>query len=173
MITKSVVLCMVLMLAPGLCLPQDQAPAKKTIKVTPKNAAPKNDEEIIHDIQELEKSLRAAFVDGKSAWWDRHLDEHYAGVNPDGKVVRKAQLIQLYGSNDVKYEEVNLSDMSARIYGDCVIAASQSEIKGSYKGQDFSGNYYFVHIWVKEGQEWKLAESQATKIQGEATTGQQ
>lgn len=168
----ALILWMALAIAAPSAWPQEQAPARKTTKTAPRTTAPKNEEEIIHDIQELEKSLRAAFVDGKSNFWDRHLDEHYAGVNPDGKVVRKADLIQLYGSADLKYDEVNLSDMSARIYGDCVIATTQSEIKGSYKGQDFSGNYYFVHVWVKEGQEWKLAQSQATKLQAEATTGQ-
>jgi ketosteroid isomerase-like protein len=57
--------------------------------------------------------------------------------------------------------------MSARIYGDCVIASTKSSMKGSYKGRDFSGDYYFVHVWVKEGEEWKLANSQATKLSAE------
>lgn len=155
-------LCILLVIAAGFGFMEAQTSSKKVAKAAPKN----NDEEIIHDIQELERSLRAAFVDGKSFWWERHLDEHYAGMNPDGRIVRKADLIQLYGSPDVKYEEVNLSDMSARIYDDCVIATTQSSIKGSYKGQDFSGDYYFVHVWVKEGAEWKLASSQATKLPG-------
>jgi hypothetical protein len=170
---KGIVLWIVLMIAPGFgcMLSQAQSPGRKTARSAPKATAPKNEEEIIHDIQELEKSLRAAFIDGKSAWWDRHLDEHYAGLNPDGNLLRKTDLIRLYSSPDLKYQEVNLGDMSARIYDDCVIATVQSEIKGSYKGQDFSGNYYFVHIWVKEDQDWKLAQSQATRMP-EATAGQ-
>jgi hypothetical protein len=148
-----------LVMAAGFGLLEGQAPAKKQAK-----AAPRNDQEILHDIQELEQSLREAFVDGKSAWWDRHLDEHYAGMNPDGVLVRKSDLIQLYGSRDLQYEEMDLSDMSARIYDDCVIASTKSAVKGTYKGQDFSGTYYFVHIWVKEDNDWKLANSQATKL---------
>ena len=141
-----------------------QTPSRKSAKTAAKTTS--NDEQIVHDIQDLERSLREAFVDGKSAWWERHLDDQYAGMNPDGQAVNKAKIIQLYGSPDMKYEEVNLGDMSARIYGDCVIAATKSAIRGSYKGQDFSGDYYFVHIWVKEGQDWKLANSQATKLPG-------
>lgn len=156
-------LLIILAIICGFAFLRAQTTAKKALKSAP---ARNNDEEIIHDIQELEKSLREAFVDGKSAWWDRHLDEHYAGLNPDGVIVRKADLIQLYGSTDVKYDEVNLSDMSARIYGDCVIASTKSGIHGSYKGQDFSGEYYFVHVWTREGQEWKLINSQATKMPG-------
>ena len=140
---------------------EGQTPAKKQAK-----AAPRNEQEILHDIQELEQSLREAFVDGKSAWWNQHLDEHYAGMNPDGVLVRKTDLIQLYGSPDLQYEEMDLSDMSARIYDDCVIASTKSAVKGAYKGHDFSGAYYFVHIWVREDNDWKLANSQATKLPG-------
>lgn len=155
-------LLFILTFAYGFAFLQGQTPAKKAARPAPA----RNDEETIHDIQELEKSLREAFVDGKSAWWDRHLDEHYAGLNPDGVIVRKADLIQLYSSADVRYDEVNLSDMSARIYGDCVIASTKSAIRGSYKGQDFSADYYFVHVWTRESNEWKLANSQATKLPG-------
>lgn len=155
-------LCMLLTMLLSFALLHAQTGAKKTARTAPR---PKNEEAIIHEIQELEQTLRVAFVDGKSAWWERHLDEHYSGMNPDGQVVRKTDLIQLYGA-DVKYEEVNLSDMSARIYDDCVIASSKTAIKGSYKGQDFSGDYYFVHVWIKEGEDWKLANSQATKLPG-------
>lgn len=153
------VFLMLLIATTALSFTSTQTATKKGAKT-----AAKNDEEILHDIQELEQSLREAFLEGKTAWWDRHLDEHYAGLNPDGVMVRKADLLQLYGSPDVKYEEVNLSDVSARIYDNCVIATSKSAIKGSYKGQDFSGDYYLVHMWVKENRDWMLAHSQATKV---------
>jgi hypothetical protein len=153
------VVLLLLITAAGFGFLEGQTPAKKPAKTDPRN-----DEEILHDIQELEQSLREAFIDGKSAWWDRHLDEHYAGMNPDGAMLRKTDLIQLYGSSDLQYEEMDLSDMSARIYESCVIASTKSAIKGAYKGHDFSGTYYFVHVWVKEDNDWKLANSQATKL---------
>ncbi len=156
----SACVCILVMLTAGFGVLEAQTSAKKLTRI-----APKNEQEIIHDIQELEQSLRTALLDGKSAWWERHLQGHYAGLNPDGQSASKAETIKLYESPDVKYEEVNLSDMNARIFnGDCVIATSNSVIKGSYKGHDFSGGYYFVHVWVKEGTDWKLANSQATRL---------
>lgn len=157
---------LVIFLGAGL---QAQTTGRKTAKAASRST--NNDEQIVHDIQELERSLRAAFVDGNSSWWERHLDEHYAGMNPDGQLVNKATTIRLYGSSDVKYDEVNLGDMGARIYGDTVIATTKSSISGSYKGKDFSGDYYFVHVWTKEGAEWKLANSQATRLPAETTSG--
>lgn len=159
---QSITLCalLILIFVSAFSHAAAQTVHKKTMKT-----APGNDQEIIHEIQELEQSLRTAFLDGKTAWWERHLDDHYTGLNADGRTLDKASVIQLYGSPDLKYTEVYVSDMNARIYGgDCVISSGTSSVKGVYKGQDFSGDYYFVHVWIKEGQEWRLANAQATKL---------
>jgi hypothetical protein len=153
-------LCILLIIIAGFGLAGAQNAGKKMARI-----APKSEQEIIHDIQELEQSLRTAFIDGKTAWWEQHLEEHYAGLNPDGRSANKTETIDLYRSPDVQYEEMNVSDMSARIFnGDCVIASGKSTVKGSYKGHDFSGEYFFVHVWIKELTFWRLANSQATKL---------
>ena len=109
--------------------------------------------------------MREAFEEGKSAWWDQHLDEHYSGLNAEGRIANKAEVIYLYNSPELKYEQVVVSDVAARIFnGNCVIATGKSAIKGSYKGQDIGGNYYFVHVWIKEATDFKLVSAQATKL---------
>lgn len=126
---------------------------------------PANEQDILQDIRELETSLRDAFTDGKTVWWENHLDAHYSGLNADGQIANRSQSIQIYGSSDLKYEEINLSNINARIFNaDCVISTGRSAVKGSYKGLDFSGDYYFVHVWIKNGADWKLASSQTTKV---------
>jgi len=136
-------------------------------KKPPVRKAPTNEEEIIQEVRELEDSLRNSFIDGKTIWWEKHLDAHYIGLNADGRNINKERAIELYGSDDVKYEEIVLSDISARIFnGDCVLDTGRTSVKGSYKGQDFSGDYYFVNIWIKQGTDWKLASSQSTKLPG-------
>lgn len=123
-----------------------------------------NQQEILQQVRELEDTFRNALLEGMSAWWPQHLDEHYSGINPDGQIADKKKTIQLYSSGDVKYDEIMLSDISARIFnGDCVIATGRAATKGSYKGQDFSGEYYFIHVWIKDGTDWRLASSQATR----------
>lgn len=144
----------------GIGLIQAQAPGKKAVARKPIA----NQQEILQEIRELEDTFRNAFLEGMSAWWVQHLDEHYSGLNADGQIANKEQAIKLYNSGGVKYEEMMLSDISARIFnGDCVLATGKIATKGSYKGQDFSGEYYFVHVWIKDGTDWRLASSQATK----------
>lgn len=150
--------CIALILGMGLA--QAQTSAGKSAR-----KAPANEQEILQDIQQLETSMRAAFEDGKTVWWDQHLDEHYSGMNADGRITNKADAVQLYNSPEIKYEEVVVSNVAARIFnGECVIATGKASIKGSYGGKDIGGDYYFVHVWVKNGTEFKLASSQATKL---------
>ena len=150
--------CIVLMLGTALMRAQSRSG-------NPASHPPANEQEILQDIQQLETSLRAAFEDGNTIWWDQHLDDHYSGLNADGRLLNKTDAIQLYKSPELKYEQVVVSNVAARIFnGDCVIATGRYDIKGSYGGRDFSGDYYFVHVWVKNRDEFKLASTQATKV---------
>ena len=144
----------------GTGLTQSQAHGQKTLPRKPIANQP----EIIQQVRELEDTFRNALLEGMSAWWPQHLDEHYSGINPDGQIADKKQAIQLYSSGEVKFEEIALSDIGARIFnGDCVITTGKTATKGTYKGHDFSGEYYFVHVWIKDGTDWRLASSQATR----------
>jgi hypothetical protein len=127
--------------------------------------APANEQEILQEIQTLETSLREAFEEGNTVWWEQHLDDHYSGLNAEGRVANKSDAVLLYKSPELKYEQIEVSDVAARIFnGDCVIGTGKAAIKGSYGGKDMSGQYYFVHVWVKNGNEFRLASSQLNKV---------
>src|SRR5215469_3311153 len=123
----------------------------------PTRRPPANEQEILQEVQQLETSLRAAFEDGNTIWWEEHLDDHYSGLNAEGRIANKTDAIHLYQSPELKYEQVVVSDVAARIFNaDCVIATGKYAINGSYGGKDISGDYYFVHVWIKQGNEFKL-----------------
>ena len=146
------------------CVTQAQTSGKRTLKTSPKSAVP-NDKEISKTILEFEETLRRAALAGDSTWWERHLDDNYIGVDPQGQISTKADAIQLHNSPDLKYDEINMSDMTLRTYNsDTVIIDGKSEIYGSYKGQNIGGEYHFVRVWVREGTDWKLAMSQTDKV---------
>src|SRR5215471_16017065 len=158
---KARVTFVTILLMIGAGLIQSQTAGKKPVPRKP----PANEQGILQEIRELEDTFRDAFLEGMSAWWFQHLDEHYSGLNADGQIANKQQAIKLYNSSDVKYDEMIMSDVNARIFNaDCVITTGRTATKGSYKGQDFSGEYYFVHVWIKDGTDWRLASAQSTKV---------
>jgi Domain of unknown function (DUF4440) len=135
----------------------------KAAAATPASAA--NDKEIVTTIREMEETLRRAALHGDGSWWERHLDENYVGVDPQGQTSTKADAVQLHNSPDLKYDEVSFGDFTVRTYNsDTVVLTGVNTIAGSYKGQDFTGHYHFMQVWIKEAAEWKLAVSQTGKL---------
>jgi len=162
-VRKTAILWILLILVAGFDLLEAQTSGKKALP----RKAPANEQEILQEIRQLETSMREAFEEGKTAWWEQHLDDHYSGLNAEGRITNKADAIHLYGSPELKYEEMVVSDAAARIFnGDCVITTGRSAVKGSYKGQDIGGDYYFVHVWIKEGTDFKLVSSVVSKVRG-------
>ena len=160
---KIAFLCMLLFLSIGIA--QVQTSGKHAPKTPTKSSAAPSDQEISKTILEFEETLRRAALAGDSTWWERHLDDNYIGVDPQGQISTKADAIQLHNSPDLKYEEIHLSDMTIRTYNsDTVIINGKSEIYGSYKGENIGGDYHFVRVWIKEGTDWKLAMSQTDRM---------
>jgi len=160
---KTLFLCMLLFHNIGVA--QAQTSQKRAPKSPPKGSAVPSDKEISKTILEFEETLRRAALAGDSTWWERHLDDNYIGVDPQGQISSRADAIQLHNSPDLKYDEINMSDMTIRTYNsDTVIIDGKSEIYGSYKGQNIGGEYHFVRVWIREGTDWKLAVSQTDKV---------
>ncbi len=66
-------------------------------------------------------------------------------------------------SGDLKFQSMELSDLTVHVYGNTA---------GTYKGQDISAKYRFTDTWVKRNGKWQVASgkwqvaaSQSTKLQ--------
>lgn len=132
----------------------------------PAAAAPVNrDQEAVNTIRKLEDEMRMASLKGDAGWWVAYLDDKYTDTDAQGKVMGKAEVVEMHRSSELIYETVNFSDRNVHTYnGDTVIITGRITLVGAHKGQSLSGDYQFTRVWTKMGLEWKLAASQATRI---------
>ena len=114
-------------------------------------------------IQKLEEQAKEASLKNDTAWFEKTLADNFVGVGGTGVVTDKSSAIGMRKSGDLKYEAIENSDAKVRVYGNTALASGTTTVKGSLKGQDFSGTYHYVRVWVKQGGQWKLAHFQATK----------
>lgn len=129
----------------------------------PKRNARPTTQQVGKDIEELERQLRIAYLKGDAGWLEEHLSEAYNEVDAQGNVISRAQLIQAFKTSDVAYDSMNLSEGTARIFNaDTVLLTQKEELQGGLHGQNFSGKYRCVRVWVKENGFWQLASSQLT-----------
>jgi hypothetical protein len=132
----------------------------------PATAAPGNrDQEAFNAVAKLEDQMRVATIKGDATWWDAYLADGYTDTDFRGKVMNKAETVALHRSPDLVYDIMNLSDRSVRTFnGDVVIVTGKMTVEGTYRGQSLNGDYQFTRVWTKQGLDWQLAASQATKI---------
>ena len=123
------------------------------------------DQESVMAIGKLEDQMRLAALKGEASWWVENLSDAYIETDFQGKVTNKAETIEMQRSSTLIYDILNLSERNVRVFnGNTVIITGKMTAEGTFHQQSFSGDFQITRVWVKEGLEWKLASSQATRI---------
>ena len=81
-----------------------------------------------------------------------------------GRVLTKAQFLQMYGSNkqhDVKDAHDNIL---ARAYGNTVVLTGHSTTVLRYNGKASRGPRLFTFVWVKQGGRWEVVSGHISDI---------
>ena len=86
----------------------------------------------------------------------------YAHAN--GKVEDKSQYIDRLKSGKQKYSDVIIETTKVVGYGDSAVSHSIVRTIGTNDNGPFNDHVMMMHVWVKQGGEWRLAGHQTTKI---------
>ncbi len=84
---------------------------------------------------------------------------HATGVVQDRK-----QFLDQIRSGTRKYQEVKQESLRVVMYGDSAVAHSIMRMIGVNDKGPFNDHVMMMHLWVKQGGEWRLAAHQTTKL---------
>ena len=82
-----------------------------------------------------------------------------------GQVTTKKEAISARRSGQLRYENIDVSDMVVRLYGDTAVVTARADVKGHQLGEDFSGPYRYTRVWVRRSGRWQAVSYQATVTQ--------
>lgn len=116
------------------------------------------------EITQFNQSFGEAQVRRDAAKLDQLLSDDFTLVNPAGKVLNKSQFLSDMGSGELKYESLNYEDVVVRPYPDVAVVMGRVVRKGTFRGQDNSGQFRFIHVFVRNQKGWQVAVAQATRI---------
>ena len=116
-------------------------------------------------VKALSKQNREAVLKGDANWMQQHLDPGYVSVSPTGAVSDREQVIQNVKSGAMKYDAIDVSDQKVHVFGNTVVVDTEAHVKATSNGQPVDGDFRATHVWVKEGDTWKLVSFQATPVQ--------
>lgn len=123
------------------------------------------DSKVQQEIKRLEEARNQAILKGDFAAIDRMTSEDYTFVTLRGEMRTKAEIVSGFKSGSFKYQSREISDLNVRVYGKAAVVTGRSIQKGTENGKDYSGDYWFIRVYAKQGGRWVTVALQTTPIQ--------
>lgn len=117
------------------------------------------------EIKNLEEIRNQAVLHDDVATLDRMTSDDYTFITLRGEMRTKSEILKGFASGSFHYESREVSDLKVRIYGDTAIITGRSVQKGIENGKDYSGDYRFTRVYVKQKGRWVTVALQTTLIQ--------
>jgi ketosteroid isomerase-like protein len=126
--------------------------------------SPKPQMTVEREIESLEEARNQAVLHGDVAALDRMTSDDYTFITLRGELRTKSDILKGFASGSFHYESRQISDLKVRVYGDTAIVTGRSMQKGMENGKDYSGDYRFTRVYVKEKGHWVTVALQTTLI---------
>jgi ketosteroid isomerase-like protein len=80
-----------------------------------------------------------------------------------GIVEGKQEYLAKLKAGDQKYTGIEFINPKIRTYGDTAVINTQARMTGATKGVPFDNTLFLMHVWVRQGGNWKLVAHQTTR----------
>jgi len=117
------------------------------------------------EIKSLEEARNQAVLHGDVAALDKMTSDDYTFITLRGELRTKSDILKGFASGSFHYDSRQVSDLKVRVYGDTAIVTGRSVQKGMENGKDYSGDYRFTRVYVKENGHWLTVALETTLIQ--------
>jgi ketosteroid isomerase-like protein len=128
-----------------------------------KPAAKTDNASIERTLMQMERDWGQAQIKNDFATVEKILAKDWVGIDYDGQVVDRAQMLahMKTGSSTLQSEE--LSDMKVRVFGSTAVVTGKDSEKSTDRGKDSSGKYVWTDVFVMHNGVWQVVASQSTK----------
>ena len=124
----------------------------------------KDQTSVEREIKSLEEERNQAVLHGDVAALERMTSDDYTFITLKGELRTKADILKGFASGSFHYESREISDLNVRAHGDMAVVTGRSVQKGMENGKDYSGDYRFTRVYVKEKGRWVTVALQTTLI---------
>jgi ketosteroid isomerase-like protein len=115
-------------------------------------------------VRQLHREIVQAQLESDTVALDRLWADDHIFTNPLGVVQTKAQRLAEMKSGRRKIESFSIADVQVRVYDNTAVVTSRATLKGQRRGQDISGQYRGINVYVKNQGRWQGVAAQATRI---------
>jgi ketosteroid isomerase-like protein len=115
--------------------------------------------------QRVEQLNKAIFVNKDSAALAGLLAENVTYGHSGGKIENKAEMIRAAVSNQNTYRDVSMEKSMISFEGKTAVLRHVFSAMQTEKGKESPLKLSVLHVWYKQGKEWRLIARQAVKVQ--------
>lgn len=116
------------------------------------------------EIRKAEQAWIAALGKNDIAGVGQFLADDIVYTHSTGLVENKAKYLAKLKTGEQRYSNMTYSDEKLRIYGDTGVFTAQVRMEGSTKGVPFDNRLRIIHVWARQGGNWKLVAHQTTRL---------
>lgn len=116
------------------------------------------------ELTEMMKEWFEAIKRRDPAWFENVMADDWSYVMIDGSVKDKEWYVTGIQHPFDDGPEAEIHELTARIFGNIVIATGHYTVKGIYQGQDMSSHTRFTAVWRKIDDHWQALTHHATQI---------
>ena len=118
----------------------------------------------VEKVRALEEERNQAILRGDAAALDKMTSEDYTFVTLRGEMRSKAEIVRDFRAGKARYTSRQISDLKIRVYGDSAVVTGRATQQGAENGKDYSGDYWFTRVYVKQNGQWLSVALQTTLI---------
>ncbi|MBN2234232.1 MAG: nuclear transport factor 2 family protein [Opitutales bacterium] len=115
-----------------------------------------------NELMELEKRLTDAERCGDREALSLLLSEDFEGVNSHGKRVGKEAFIRGLCDSGLRFDQLEIADLSIRMIGPIGIVMGQSAFRVNVGSRVIEASAQYMNCWQLQGDTWRLVASSIT-----------
>ena len=116
------------------------------------------------EIVRMERELAAATARRDATAFERLMAEDFIGVDHLGREVTRAEILARLNVTGYELESLTHENIRVRVFGDCAIVTARTVLRGLYQGQDVSGEFPYLRVWLRRAGRWQAVATQSTMI---------
>lgn len=113
------------------------------------------------------EQFKNALMNSDVAFFEKYFATSYIFTNPGGAVHNKTDMIDYTKAGNLKFESIVPDDRKVTVYEKVAVVTQHTTEKGYVGHEDISGEYRWMYILNKHGDDWEIVAMQGTRIMKE------
>jgi hypothetical protein len=116
-------------------------------------------------IEKLVDEYAEAAKKGDVSFFEKNVARDYIGIDADGHMSTKPEVLELYRSGKSKFDTLEVKDRKVRLYASSAVAISELTMKGHSGTAELNGTYRSIRVLERQNGRWQSVSFQLTKVQ--------